>query len=177
MSVSSDFFGLSLPARSSMQKEQPSIFDEDFLQETSIRRRRLMPLALKIYVWYFMVTSALSLISTVYFYFLSASPFQFELSNALSLLTFISSLFFVALTFLSNLFILLEKKWAILFALIVTALSIISRSYASYKILNYTEPSISNITTGVGWLLIRIPYLIILLKIKRDWEMKAVAGK
>lgn len=170
------FLWLFSPIRIPMQQGS-SIFDHDFLQETSIRRRSLMTLALKIFVWYFMVVSVLSLLSTVYFYFLPAFSFKFDFSDALSLLTFISGLFFIALTFLSSLFILLEKKWAILFALIVTGLSIIFRSYAFYKILNYTEASMNSTIMGIGWFLIRIPYLIILLKVKRPWETTAVGPK
>jgi hypothetical protein len=35
-----------------MQQEPPSIFDDDFIAETLIRRRELMSVGLKMYVWF-----------------------------------------------------------------------------------------------------------------------------
>jgi hypothetical protein len=97
-------------SESSMQKEQPSIFDHDFLQETLIRRRQLMPLALKIYVWFFMLLPLFSWAGSSYFYFHYQTSFSISSIKGLVLVTVFSSLLLPALRFLSNLFILLEKN-------------------------------------------------------------------
>jgi hypothetical protein len=154
-----------------MQKEQPSIFDNDFLQETMIRRRQLMPLALKIYVWFFMLIPVFSWISSSYFYFHYQTSFSISSIKGLVLVTVFSSLLLPALRFLSNLFILLEKKWAILFALIITVIYIVSWCYSSINTLYILKTGFNIVMIfNICWFVLEIPYLIMLLKIKRDWE-------
>jgi len=161
-----------------MQEQQSSIFDHDFLQETYIRRRQLMPLALKIFVWFFLVASAYAVVNTVYFFFQYTLPMLSGVDNIIVLTTLFTSLFFSTLNVLSPLFILLEKKWAILFALIVTVLSLLSWSYSIYKMLSARlgDPTVT-ILTSVFLMSLKIPYLVMLLRIKKDWETKAIAGK
>jgi hypothetical protein len=163
-----------------MQEQQPSIFDQDFLQETYIRRRQLMPLALKILVWFFLITSVYAVLSTVYSFFAYLRPVLpgAEVDKIVILTSVFSSLFFSLLNALSGLFILLERKWAILFAVIVTLLTLLSWAYSIYKLfsLRVGDPTVT-ILTSVFLTSLKIPYLIMLLRIKKDWETKAVAGK
>lgn len=161
-----------------MQEQQPSIFDQDFLQETYIRRRQLMPLALKILVWFFLVTSVYGTVNTLYSFFEYMLPSLSGIDNIIVLTTFFTGMFFSLVNILSSLFILLEKKWAILFALIVTLISLLSWSYSIYKLLSARlgDPTVT-VLTAVFITSLKIPYIIMLLRIKRDWETKAVAGK
>jgi hypothetical protein len=154
-----------------MQKEQPSIFDDDFIQDTLIRRRQLMPLALKIYVWFFMLLPFFSWISSSYFYFHYQTLFNVSTIKSLVLVTAFNSLLLPALRFLSNLFILLEKKWAILFALIIATIYMLSLCYSSINIFYLLRTGFNGtIVFNICWLVLEIPYLIMLFKIKGDWE-------
>jgi hypothetical protein len=163
-----------------MQEQQPSIFDQDFLQETYIRRRQLMPLALKILVWFFLVTSVYAIVNTIYSFFAYLRPMLpgVEVDRIMIVTSLFSGLFFSLLSALSSLFILLERKWAIRFALIVILLTLLSWSFSIYKLLSVRvgDPTVT-ILTSVFLTSLKIPYLIMLLRIKKDWETKAVAGK
>ncbi|HEY0612748.1 MAG TPA: hypothetical protein VGD35_23890, partial [Chitinophaga sp.] len=152
-----------------MQEQQPSIFDQDFLQETYIRRRQLMPLALKILVWFFLVTSVYGTVNTLYSFFEYMLPSLSGIDNIIVLTTFFTGMFFSLVNILSSLFILLEKKWAILFALIVTLISLLSWSYSIYKLLSarFGDPTVT-VLTAVFITSLKIPYIIMLLRIKRD---------
>jgi hypothetical protein len=154
-----------------MQKEEPSIFDQDFIQGTLIRRRQLMPLALKIYVWFFMLLPFLSWASSYYFYVHYEIAFNVSSITSLVLAAAFNSVLLPALRFLSNLFILLEKKWAILFALIITIFYILSECYSSINTFYLLKRGFdSTMIFNICWLVLEIPYLIMLLKIKEDWE-------
>lgn len=163
-------FWLFLPHLILMQEEQFSIFDHDFLQETSIRRRSLLPLALKIYVWFFMAASGFSFMNSIYFYLRYQSLSGFELSDGIALLTIFIGLLFSVLSFLANLFILLEKKQAILFALVVVALSILFSGYSLFMRASLLRINPAGLIMEAGWQLLKAPYIIMLIKIKRAWE-------
>lgn len=140
-----------------------------------IRRRQLMPLALKIYVWFFMLLPFLSWISSSYSYVHHQMSFNISSIKSLVLVTAFSTILLPAVRFLSNLFILLEKKWAILFALIVTTLNILSWCYSTINMFYLLTPEFNTefniiVIFSICWLALEIPYLIMLLKIKRDWE-------
>ncbi|SEV89855.1 hypothetical protein SAMN05428988_0255 [Chitinophaga sp. YR573] len=154
-----------------MPKEQPSIFDNNFIQETLIRRRRLMPLALKIYVWFFMLLPFLSWASSSYFFLNHEISYNVGSIKGLLLVTAFGSLLLPALRFLCNLFILLEKKWAILFALTITIIDIVFLSYSSINILYLVKAGLNGILIlNICWCVLETPYLIMLFKIKGDWE-------
>ncbi len=161
-----------------MQEQQSSIFDQDFLQETYIRRRQLMPLALKILVWFFLIASAFGVLKILYSFFEYTLPQLSGIDEIIVLTTLITSLFLSTLNLLSPLLILLEKKWAILIALIVTALTLLSWGYSIYKLISARlgDPTVPMVTS-VFLMSLKIPYLVMLLRIKKDWETKAVAGK
>ena len=160
-----------------MQEQPSSIFDQNFLQETYIRRRQLMPLALKIFVWFFLIASAYAVVNTIYFFFKYRMPMLSGIDNVIILTTLFTSLFFSTLNVLSPIFILLEKKWAILFALIVTVLTLLSWSYKMLSARLGDPTATVAILTSVFYMSLKIPYLVMLLRIKKDWETKAIAGK
>jgi len=159
-----------------MQEQQTSIFDKDFILETTIRRRRLMPLALKIYVWFYLVVSALTILSSVYFYISFMAADGFNIPPVRVMLTSLGTLSFQVLLLFASLTILWEKKHAILFASIVIAISVLFRGASLIGLLFQSKLSPTDALLEAGWILLKIPYLIMLLRIKRDWETKAIAG-
>ncbi|WP_298738382.1 hypothetical protein [uncultured Chitinophaga sp.] len=161
-----------------MQDQQSSVFDEDFLRETYIRRRQLMPLSLKIFVWFFMITSAFSFINVIYSFLQYRQPVtDGGISLVVALGMIIPGLVITLLNVMANLFLLLEKKWALLLALFVTLLFLVFRCYGTFRLISLHPGDFTlSILSSVFIMSLKIPYVLMLLKIKRDWETKAVAG-
>ncbi len=99
--------------------------------------------------------------------------------NSIILISLFTGLFFSLLNVSSSLFILLEKKWAILFALDRNADLLLSWGYSIYKMLlvRVGNPTVTILTFPVFLMSLKIPYLIMLLRIKRDWETTGRGGK
>lgn len=117
-----------------------------------------------------MAASGISFLSSMYAYLRYQSLSRFELSYGMALLTVFISLLFTGLSFLANLFILLEKKLAILFALVVVALSILFSGYSLFTRASLLHISPTGLIMEAGWQLLKVPYIIMLIKIKRAWE-------
>jgi CHASE2 domain-containing sensor protein len=161
-----------------MQNDQASIFDQQFLTETRIRRRQLMPLAMKIYVWFYLVVSAFFLVGAALFYPTVIKDGGFSPDNPMAILIALLAASLILVIFLSSLFILLEWKRSILFALIAMGLTICLFSSSFVVSIYRSEQKFdAGFAKQAGWILLMVPYLVMLLKIKRDWETKAVAGK
>jgi hypothetical protein len=160
-----------------MQHEQPSIFDQNFPQETYIRRRRLMSPALKVLVWFFLIVSALAFLRATYSFFRYELELVVTVLDISMLATLLINPLLLLLDALSNLFILLGKKWAIGFALIITSVNLLFwGSFLLHFIGGQWPLFIKEILIMLFCILVRIPYIVMLLRIKRDWETKAVAG-
>lgn len=159
-----------------MQQESSSIFNQDFIAETWIRRRDLMPLGLKIYVWLFQISSAFTipLICAAYWQHQSAVNLGL-IKEQVSMFDF-GGLLFSVLLFLSSLFILLEKKWAIFFAVIVISILLLFDVYLLITLLIPDTDFISEVIS-IFWWAIKIPYFILLFRIKKDWETTAFSGR
>ena len=160
-----------------MHNESNTIFDQNFLKETFVRRRQLMPLALKIYVWFYMLFSVYGFFSLIYTNatrLLNQAGYEF--ATGLTLLPIFIAIMIPLLRFLSNLLIWLEKKSAILTGIIITVLHILysGLSFAMvYKILRRFEPMMWNVILMV---LLEIPYLVLLLNIRKRWEQTGISG-
>ncbi|KAA2238864.1 hypothetical protein F0L74_21865 [Chitinophaga agrisoli] len=160
-----------------MQPEPPSIFDQDFLQERYVRRSKLLPLALKIYVWVFLFLGIKYMYNIFDFYRLVLTSWGDDPSQDwLRMVVGLLSLTIGVVIFLSNLLILLERKYAIVFAVVVTGLSIIASTAGMVQNLASGHTPARYIVTELFWTLIKIPYIILLLKIKQPWERSAVPG-
>lgn len=147
---------------------ESSIFDQDFLKDiSSIRRRKLMPLALKIYVWMHMIFSALTTIGPILLFIVAAERYQLNHWG----------IGFAVLRFLSDLFIWLEKKWAILTALITVSIFMIGWGKNLVSVLSFPDLIPSDIILPLCIIGIEVPYLVLLLKIKRPWETAVVPDK
>lgn len=159
-----------------MQNESSTIFDQDFLQQTFVRRRQLMPLALKIYVWFYLVFSVYGVLSFIYINstrWLNVA--RYESFDPILLISIFTGLAFPVLRFLSNLFIWLEKKSAILIGIIITALHILYSCVSFFIIYNMFKRFDLMIWT-VPLLLLEIPYFILLLNIRKRWEQTGISG-
>lgn len=160
-----------------MQNESSTIFDQDFLQQTFVRRRQLMPLALKIYVWFYLVFSVYGVLSFIYINstrWLNVA--RYESFDPILLISIFTGLAFPVLRFLCNLFIWLEKKTAILIGIIITVLHILYTCLSFimiYRILRRVEPMMWNVILMV---LLEIPYLVLLLNIRKRWEQTGISG-
>jgi len=149
-------------------KEIPdSIFDEQFLSEVLVRRRRLMPPALKIYVWSYMVLSGLGLLL---FSIGIVEPGTWHMMTDITSHEFMAgpALLLFGGVFLLNLFIWLERKWSILWALAVNGFTILILFITKFPFIDGTSPVY---TKPYVWVVaITIPYLVLLWRIKDKWE-------
>ncbi|SEW53057.1 hypothetical protein [Chitinophaga arvensicola] len=157
-----------------MTNETNSIFDKDFVAGTAIRRRDLMPLALKIYVWFFVIAAALTIVRSAYSYSTVDTFRSFTTLSSLDILNFIMMLATPFLRFLPNLFLLLERRWAVLLTLVTVGISILLQCYNTFK-MYYLAPGAMFLVINLFILLIEVPYVIMLWKIKDKWENVAVA--
>ncbi|MGO4293262.1 hypothetical protein [Chitinophaga sp. RAB17] len=159
-----------------MEKEPSSIFDQNFIEGTQARRREIMPLGLKIYVWFYLLTTGYTIPWLYYAYVQYQRAFESGfITDRFSILSCLDLLLPVLL-FLANLFLLLEKKWAVLFAIIATMISILSGVYSIVREL-LSGMIISAEIWNVFWIFLKIPYLILLLRVKQAWETKALSGR
>ncbi|SEM60669.1 hypothetical protein SAMN04488505_105168 [Chitinophaga rupis] len=159
-----------------MQNESNTIFDQDFLQETFVRRRQLMPLALKIYVWFYMLFSVYNVLTFIYINIQRwLDVLRYESFDKFLLLTIFTGLAFPVLRFLSNLFIWLERKSAILTGIIITVLHILY-SCVSFVIIYNMFGRLDLMIWTVPLVLLEIPYLVLLLNIRKRWEQTGISG-
>lgn len=158
-----------------MPEVPTSIFDQVFLQETRVRRRKLMPKALKIYVWVFMVLPLLTLGYTLYVrwtYRAFAEGLEIDMWDVVNLtLAFL----FPLLRVVANFFIWQEKRWAVLVALVVDFVFILSQAFSIYTLYSSGISGLGVFAISAFWMLIDIPYIIMLLKIKKSWEQQGYA--
>lgn len=158
-----------------MQQDPSSIFDQDFIQGTQLRRRELMPVGLKVLVWLFLVFTAISFTIRFCFYIKYQSAIDTGFLTGLG--SFFSfSDFFPILLILANIFIILEMKHAILFTLIVAGIGILIDCYSLINVLSLKLPFSVAIISIVRAVL-EIFYIVMLLRIKKAWETKAISGR
>ncbi|MFX1706813.1 hypothetical protein PV783_22780 [Chitinophaga sp. CC14] len=153
-----------------MTNDTSSIFDKDFSDKSAVRRRDIMPLALRIYAWFFMVSSIFSLLSNCFQYIRYPDIFKLNEFNLTVIFSIATAILFPLIRFLPNLLILLEKKYAVLLALVTVAISMLEWCYTSYISMAHGIMGYAVVATNIFWLLVDIPYLIILLRIRKDWE-------
>lgn len=153
-----------------MTNDTSSIFDKDFPEDAGVRRWQLIPLALKIYAWAYLVLSVVSTLSSYFFYRKYPGAYNWKELNAATLFSIASVIFFPLMRFIPNLLILLEKKYAIILALAATTISIIAWCYTAYITVSYGGMSLVVMATNIFWLVLEIPYLVMLIKVREEWE-------
>ncbi|NLU90429.1 hypothetical protein [Chitinophaga sp. Ak27] len=153
-----------------MENESSSIFEHDFFAATAIRRRELMSTWLKIYVWLYIVWCAFTLLAALYMII------AFNVSLRIDFLSGAINLILPVMRIVSCLLIWLEKKEAILIALIVTG--IILCVQGGGMIYQLTQGlSFANMGDDIRSVLFGLPFLVMLVKIKKDWETMAFSKK
>ena len=133
--------------------EQPVVFDETFDDGTNIRRRDIMPVGLKMYVWVGMVLGVLFFmfpaISLLAYETVEGSQLEYKLAVMLGF-AILGIVLFVMTFLLWN-----EVKWAIRFNWVVMALFFVI--------------GIKMFTISFSGLLLA-PYWIWLYRIQKKWE-------
>jgi hypothetical protein len=155
-------------------KEQQTIFDENFNEDVSTRRRAIIPLTVKLYVWIGMLLGGTSFgyllienlneflgIVTIDSHSISWS---YNVGSAIGLM--IPSLLLFFMTFL----LWIEVKWAIRFNWGVVAFNILIIMVA--VLIN----GLSGILAIIP-VMFFIPYWVLLYRIQKRWESTAVPGK
>ena len=158
-----------------MPEVPTSIFDQTFLQKTRVRRRELMPKALKIYVWVFMILPVFMLAATLYARWTFRAYAPVLTTDLWYVINLVLALVFPVMRIVANLFIWLEKRWAILAALVVDFVFISSQAFSMYSLYASGMSDLGVFMITAFWLLIDIPYIIMLLKIRKSWEQQGDA--
>jgi len=159
-----------------MQQEISSIFNQNFVQEISIRRRDLMPLGLKILVWFFLVITITSLIIRGYFYLTTLLVGNMNGIYGIGNFFSLGDSLFTVLQIVSYIFILSEIKSAIFFGLIITGLTLL---FGLYSFVSFWFSDLHyglEIIDGVKCILQSV-FFLLLFRIKKDWETKALSGR
>ncbi|HWV66388.1 hypothetical protein [Chitinophaga sp.] len=153
-----------------MTNNTSSIFEKDFPEGPGVRRWHLIPLALKIYAYLYLALSAFSVLSSYMVYRAHPGVYDWKELNTVTLFSIASVIFFPLLRFLPNLLIVLEKKYAIILALAATAISILAWCYTAYITVSYGGMNLVVVVTNIFWLILEIPYLVMLINVRKEWE-------
>jgi hypothetical protein len=151
-----------------MQPEPDSIFDEHFLSEVLIQRRRLMPFALKMYIWLFMIFSGIGMLLPFSGRLMSFSVWRMIADIISPVFMSFAGIVLSGSIFLLNLFIWLEKKWSILSVLVVKGFVTLILFITGFPFTDGVHPFYRRF--DVWEFAIVIPYLVMLWQIKDKWE-------
>ena len=153
-----------------MEPTQPDVLTESLLQLKSKRRKDLLPWWIKVFIWIFLifgVIAPLGLILGILGYKFEISLYGFETNEPISIIGISMILIFLFKGFTAY-SLLKEKNWAIIVGIMDAIIGIALCSFAMlYPLFNSVEGV--SLTFRLELLLL-IPYLIKLLKIKSDWE-------
>jgi len=159
---------------------QQSIFDETFHEYQHTRRRSLLNLMLKIYIWTLMVIGAfvcigVSMISgNIFKQFPDLTRRNAGLSDyqlaSLVILQFVTMFLLGAMLFLPPLLVWLERKLAVRFNWLAVGFWIL------IAILNIVFRGREGLISLIP-VMILVPYWIRLFMIQREWEQNAISGK
>jgi hypothetical protein len=159
-----------------MEQTQSSIFNQDFIQETWIRRRDLMPLGLKILVWFFLVFAAISLPTRLFYFLKYQSTLDFSEVNRMSTFYTLGDFLFSFIQIVAYLLLLFEVKPAVFFALIVAGIALLLGLYSFVSFWFYDLHYSLAIMDGVKCILQGV-FFLLLFRIRKAWEMQAFSGK
>lgn len=148
--------------------EQPTIFDESFEDASPIRRRALLSLILKIYIWAGLIIYSLVLLTTLVNSISLLIQYPSTLENSQWMLRVITSLFSASIVILMTASLWLEYKWAIRCNWICGGL---------YGLFLFISLFAGMMVAGVMIMAVcTIPYWYFLYQIKDQWEHEAVKG-
>ncbi|MBO9729657.1 MAG: hypothetical protein J7623_13555 [Chitinophaga sp.] len=150
-----------------------SIFDRGFLDTPYIRRRELLPLALKIYIWFGMVFGGLTFISALlntYNYYMRMDSDPEPMMTIFPLCTLQLA---GILLFLMTLLLWMEVSWAVKFNLIIGI------TWFCFNLLMFIiYPNIGILYLLLPCLLIQIPYFVLVFLLRKKWtHFYSLTGK
>lgn len=153
-----------------MEQSQPDLLTESFLQLNTTKRKELLPWWVKTFCWIFLIFGVIALPAIIFGilgYKFQLNIYGLETSEPMSLIGIsIGAIFlFKGITAYS---LLAQKKWAIIFGVVdsITGIAICT-ILVLYSFLN--PGSHQNFGFRIEILLL-IPYLIKMIKIKSLWE-------
>lgn len=153
-----------------MERTQPDVLTESLLELKTKTRKDLLPWWIKVFIWIFLIFGAiapLGLILGILGYKFQMSLYGFETNEAISLIGISMILIFLFKGFTAY-SLLKEKNWAINLGIMDAIIGIALCSFAMLYPLFNPDAGVS--FTFRLELVLLIPYLLKLLKIKRDWE-------
>lgn len=166
-----DFFKNNVLYRNdNMNQSQPDLLTESFLQLNTTKRKDLLPWWIKIFSWIFLIFGVVGIISLVFEilgYKFQLSIYGLDTREPTSLIGISITIIFL-FKGITAYGLLVQKKWAIIFG-IVDAISgiVICTSLIIHSFIN---PG-SNQNFGFRLeILLLIPYLLKMIKIKSLWE-------
>jgi hypothetical protein len=155
-----------------MNEEDYEILDSRLVEEPRIRRRSLLPLWIKVFIWIFMIFGAIAPLAFVRGLFgpnLELSLYGIEAYRSLTLIGLVLFLLFV-LKGIAAFGLWTEKEWAIKVAMVDAYLGIAICVFMTlvYPFINGMEGFRFNLRLELVAL---IPYAIKLDKIKEQWAI------
>ncbi len=153
-----------------METTQPDVLTESLLQLKTKRRKDLLPWWIKVFIWIFLIFGAiapLGFLLGILGYKFEISLYGFETNEPVSIIGTSMILIFLFKGFTAY-SLLKEKNWAIILGIMDAIIGIALCSFAMLYPLFYPEAGVS--LTFRLELVLLIPYLLKLLKIKPDWE-------
>ncbi|HEX6849475.1 MAG TPA: hypothetical protein VF144_20960 [Chitinophagaceae bacterium] len=153
-----------------MESPQQTVLTESLLQLKTKRRKGLLPWWIKVFIWIFLIFGAiapLALILGILGYKFEISLYGFQTSEPLSLIGISLILMFLFKGFTAY-SLLKEKIWAITFGIIDAIIGIALCSFAMLYPF-FSSHAGANLTFRLELILL-IPYLIKMVRIKSDWE-------
>jgi|SRR5687767_4239274 len=153
-----------------MEQNQSNVLTENLLQLKNKRRKDLLPWWVKVFIWIFLIFGAiapLGLIVGMMGYDFEISLYGLETNKPISIIgvSLILIFFFKGITAYS---LLKEKNWAVILGIMdaITGIALCSLAMI-YPLIN--TASETNFSFRLELLLL-IPYLLKMLKIKSEWE-------
>ena len=148
-----------------MEQNQSDVLTESLLTLKNKRRKDLLPWWVKVFIWIFLIFGAMLL--GILGYKFEISLYGFETNEPISIIGISMILIFLFKGFTAY-SLLKEKNWAIILGIMDAIIGIALCSFAMLYPLFYPEAGVS--LTFRLELVLLIPYLLKLLKIKPDWE-------
>ena len=148
-----------------------NLLDDYSSEKLAPRRRALLPVWIKVFVWFFLITGVLSV--PLLFFAVNGSQFEMalyglETNDSRSTLGFILLFLFLFKGVVSYM-LWFEKKWAIDFGIIDAVIGII---ICLDSMLNFPIVLSDQRALSFRWeLVILVLYLVKLIRIKTGWEM------
>jgi hypothetical protein len=150
--------------------EQPTIFEESFGTEVLIRRRSLLPVFLKIYIWAGFVLSGILFLAVLVGLGFWAAQVDFASGSMVSITTFLGlPTLMVGIMFSLTATLWFEVKWAIRYNWIMGGVWLL-------LLLLIIFAGIAGIFL-IMMVLVSIPYWVMIYQIQYRWENESISKR